>query len=84
MVKQKCLLCGKELNNLLEHYRFSHEIENTLQYEEKLAINKYNNDRVKRWAKYQSETWARKSVGEITAEEYRKLISKWQKNNKYK
>ncbi len=79
--KRICPICSKEIVDFLKHLRFIHNVTSP----EELAknIKKINQveDNKKKFANYVYEIKLKMKKGEISAEQYRELITKWIKDN---
>jgi hypothetical protein len=75
----KCELCGKNYKDILQHLSIMHDIHDLDDYNQEVAkVQNAKSDR-NNFSSYVGEMQARRSKGEISAEEYRELIAKWKK-----
>ena len=79
--KRECPICHKEFANFLKHLRITHEIKNDVYYKKKMQEIEETNIKKEKFRNYTEEHQKRMKNGEITPEEYRELITKWNKDN---
>lgn len=75
--KRECPICHKETANFLKHLRFTHEITDSEDCKQKMEQIKELDIKKEKFGKYVEETLEKMKKGEISAEEYRELITKW-------
>lgn len=80
---RSCPLCEVKTKDILKHLRLRHSIENTEQLEREISRIEKETEKREKFASYVDELKGKVRKNEITFEEYRRLISKWnQKSSK--
>ena len=79
--KRECPICHKEFVNYLKHLRITHEITNEEDFKQKIQKIEESNIKKEKFRIYSEENLKRMKNGEISPEEYRELITKWNKDN---
>jgi hypothetical protein len=74
---QKCPLCGKELEAILEHISIHHKIRNLDEVKHVVEEEEIKEAKRKAFKKYSEELNVKLSNKEITPEQYRQLVMKW-------
>ena len=77
-----CPLCKKRISDLLKHLRFVHEINDVEQFNQEKAKLVRLKTKQTEFAKYVEDLQNKMKNGEISPEEYRELITKWEAQNK--
>ena len=77
-----CLLCGKQISDLLKHLRFSHKIKNDEEFENEIRNIEYIKKSKQEFSIYVENLQHKKKKNEITSEEYRELITEWVRQHK--
>lgn len=77
-----CPLCGKQVSDLLKHIRFIHNILDAEQFNSEIGKLGAKKSKQAKFAKFVSELQTKKRNSEITAEEFRELITKWIDQNR--
>jgi len=80
-VKTKCLICGKEVNDILNHYVLSHDIKDPHDFYKNLEREELKKKRQENFCILVKDLTERKKRGEISAEEYRQLQKAWEDKN---
>ncbi|MFH0862318.1 MAG: hypothetical protein V1875_04730 [Candidatus Altiarchaeota archaeon] len=80
-VKTKCLICGEEVNDILNHYVFSHDLQNPDDFYKVLQREDLKKKRQVEFNALVKDLTERKRRGEISAEEYRQLQKEWEDKN---
>lgn len=75
--KRECPICHKETINFLKHLRLIHEISNPEDLKQKMVKIERTQDKKEEFRKYVEEIHEKMRKEEISAEEYRELITKW-------
>ena len=70
MTKSKCPICGRYFSDILKHFVLKHDIKDMNQLQQ--IINKKAEFRA-----YVEELKQKRKKGEISAEDYRRLVMKW-------
>jgi len=76
-MKKPCPFCNKNTSDILEHIRFSHDISSVEEFNEKLAKLESRKVQQQAYGDYVLELQAKEKKGEISAEDYRRLITEW-------
>ena len=76
-----CPICHLKLGDMLRHLRIQHDIENTEQLAQQVNQVARKKRRQEAFAEYVEELKKKIQSDEITYEEYRRLITKWSKEN---
>jgi hypothetical protein len=76
-----CPLCGKTIRKPLNHYRLSHDIEDTEEFLQALEKIQVVEERKAKFAQYVDELNNQKAKGLITAEDWRRLVREWARSN---
>ncbi len=77
-----CPLCNKQASDFLLHLRIQHDIKSIEEYEIKLNFNIEKNQKSVEFSAYVDELKKMIANKEITFEQYRELITKWNKQHK--
>jgi len=80
--KRMCPLCGLKIKDFLKHVRIQHEIGSTEELESKMNTLENKKTKQAKFAAYIEELKQKEKNKEISADEYRELITKWQEENK--
>ena len=78
-----CPICRQERKDILQHLRINHDIENREQLVKKLNQEKIKKKKQEAFAEYVDELKKRIENGKITYEEYRHLVSQWNKESNH-
>ena len=79
--KRECPICHKETVNYLKHLRFTHEITNEDDFQQAMQKIEESNIKKEKFRIYSEEILKKMNNKEISPEEYRELITKWNKDN---
>lgn len=71
-------MCGKKVEDILKHYVLAHDIENPVHFKELLEEKEKDEKKRFEFSKYIEDLINKIEKGEISAEDYRKLVTKWQ------
>ena len=77
----KCNICGKEVVDILRHFAIAHRIKSINHL--KVEIEKAEKEETRRaeFRKYVEELNERIKRGEISTEDYRRLVTQWFKEH---
>jgi uncharacterized membrane protein len=77
----ECDICGKEVKDILRHFVIAHGIKSINHL--KVEINGAEKEKIKRaeFRKYVEELHEKIKRGEISTEDYRKLVTQWSKEH---
>lgn len=78
---RSCPVCDIKINNILKHLRLRHCIKNTEHLEREVSRITKKKKKREEFAAYVDELKAKIRNNEITHEEYRQLIAKWNQEN---
>jgi len=81
-IKRKCPFCNITTVDILEHIRISHDIDSVEEFNEKMAKLETRNANQEAFQKYVQELQESEKKGEISAEDYRRLVTEWIKQHK--
>jgi len=81
-MKTKCLLCGKEFVNILEHISIYHNISSPEEYNQQVKKEEDKKVKILAFLKYSEELMEKRRRGEISPEKLRELRAKWEMDNK--
>ena len=79
---KNCPICGKSISDFLKHLRFVHQIQDSEEFHDEITKLKTKKKRQLEFAQYVEELKLKKKMGDITAEEYRELITRWNYQHK--
>jgi len=81
--KKECAICGKLVSDFLGHLSISHNIKNKEEFEQKIKAIENDKHKQKEFSAYVDKLKSMLATGDISYEEYRELITKWSKENKW-
>ncbi len=79
--ENKCPFCGRKINDMLKHFRISHDIEDMDQLSREIAKLEIGKNTQAEFGKYVEELKDKENKGLISVEDYRRLVMDWVKQN---
>ena len=81
MTKRECPFCKIKVSDFAHHISIKHNIRNEVEYNKKIDEMKKNELKKKDFSNYVDQLKKSMHEGKISPEEYRELITKWQKEH---
>ncbi|MGI0073785.1 MAG: hypothetical protein ACREA3_08235 [Nitrosotalea sp.] len=82
IIKRRCPFCNDTTSDFLEHIRLSHDIDSVEEFDEKLAELEAQKGKQQAYRNYIEELLEKEKRREISAEDYRRLLTEWLKQHK--
>lgn len=81
MTKSKCPFCEKEFENILKHFVIVHKIKDVDHLKDEIDKTKKEEGKRIEFGKYIDELNDKMKKGEISAKDYRELVTRWWKKH---
>lgn len=82
VIKRRCPFCKIMIIDILEHIRIAHDIANVEEFNEKMAKLETQRTEQQAYRIYVAELLEKEKKGEISAEDYRRLVTEWIKQHR--